>query len=166
MWLMIYLHFMQRVLLNVTVVMWVINKQQWRCDMQGHFPWILVELNSCSFSSSSASVVLLYLSRPSAPLPSECSAAMCPYGRALEMCGGFLLLSGANSSGHLPGLSLLACARLWSGLTDHSVEGHSSTCPPGQEPGWNNSIQLQPPHIYSLEFLILLRTWPSRFQKI
>lgn len=58
----------------------------------------------------------------------EGSAAARPYGRALETRGGLLVLMEANSPGHLPGL------RLCSGLTDHSVEGHSSTCPPGQQP--------------------------------
>lgn len=64
------------------------------------------------------------------------SAAVHPYDRALRVCGGFLLVIGANSSGHLP-----ARVRLWSGLADHSVEGHSSTCPPGREPGWNSNTQ-------------------------
>ena len=124
--------------------------------MRGRLPRTLVELNSSFFLQSSV-CPLSYLRRPSDPPPScQCSAAMCPYGRALEMRGGFLLLIGANSSGHLPGLSLLACVGLWSGLTDHSVEGHSSTRPPGQEPGWNNSIQLQPPHILPSEFLIFV----------
>lgn len=76
--------------------------------------------------------VLSYLLRQHAPLPFEGSAVVCPYGRAVEVHGGFLVLIGANNSGHLPGLSLLA--RVWSGLTDHSAEGHFCTCAPGRVP--------------------------------
>lgn len=98
--------------------------------------WILVGLNSSPFSSCLVSVCPLSLC---VRLPFECSSAGFRYGRALH--GEFPVLIGANSFGHLPGLSLLTCVRLQSGFTDHSVEGHSSTCPPGQEPGWNNNIQ-------------------------
>lgn len=55
-------------------------------------------------------------------LPIESSSAACWYGPALH--GGFPVLIGANSFGHLPGSSLITCGRLQSGLADHSVEGH------------------------------------------
>lgn len=126
---------------------------------------ILLE-SSLSSCFPSASVVCVSSPSFHVRLPFECSAAVCPYGRALEMRGGFLVLIGANSSGHLPGLSLLACVRLWSGLTDHSVEGHSSTCPPGQTPGWNKNIQLQPPpppppHIRPSDFSENIMHWSN-----
>lgn len=101
------------------------------------------------FFSLCSLFVLSFPSRPSALRVQRCSLSVWPSsGDAWR----FLVLIGANSSGHLPGLSVLACVRLRSGLTDHSVEGHSSTCPPGQEPGWNNNIQ--PPYIWPQLFWV------------
>lgn len=93
------------------------------------------ELNSPPLSLFFLLQPLFCLSSPtfhvSMPLcPS--GAALCMCGWVWEMRGGFLVIIEANSSGHLPYMRLLA--RLWPGLTDHSVEGHSSTCAPGQEP--------------------------------
>lgn len=82
---------------GVTVVIRVVL-QAYLMFNQLQDPRVLAELNS-----SPASAVVCRLP------PLEHGAAVCPYGRALEMCGGVLVLIGANSSGHLPGLSLLAC---------------------------------------------------------
>ena len=114
------------------------------------------------------SICHLRLFRPPAPLPSERGADVRPYGRALEMCGGFLVVIGANSFGHLPGLSPLACVLLWSGLADHSVEGRSATRPPGKEPAVNKHTAVTTAHLASALLIQMktMRLFSARFQRI
>lgn len=97
----------------------------------------------------------------SVPLPFECGAAVCLYGLALEMRGGFLVLTGANSFGHLPGRGWVCSLVFGSGLASLTTQ-LKDTCPPGQEPAW-----LKHPAVVSTQsasaFLILVKTYMMYF---
>lgn len=91
----------------------------WWLTIWQHNKFSVIDLFAIIFTCLSPSRVSLLLSSVSLCLsssslgvwlPMESSSAECWYGPALH--GGFLLLIGANSFGHLPGSSLITCSRL------------------------------------------------------